>query len=384
LTLSAQTVITLTQPLEASGDIAINQQGEIFIGDFGESYQVPLGTNIYRIFSGGQVNLFFSGVGGAAGMDFDRQGNLYVSNFITSAGIVSRITPGGQIDPFAFFNDLPTGIVVDDSGNVFIANCGANLIQKFDPGGNLLQQINSNYFSCTHGLAFDDSGNLYATNWDNGNIIRIFSDGTSALLATLPGTGNGHISYARGDLYVAARSENQIYRITLSGVAELFAGTGVRGLDDGPALQATFSLPNGLAASRSGDTLFVSDVVPLSGDTLHPNIVRMILLDDPNAIGDIPAPPVDDFTLFQNYPNPFNPSTTIRYRLERPAKIILKIYDGLGREIKTLIDSHQPAGIHKIQWDGTEQQSNPVGGGIYFYRLQAGSLIQARKMLLVR
>jgi sugar lactone lactonase YvrE len=383
--MSGQTVRTLTQPFNASGDLSINNSGEVFAVDFGESYQNPHGMNIYRILSDGSVDLFFGGVLSASGSAFDAQNNLYVSNFISSAGVVSKITPNGQITFFSAGNAFPTGIAVDDSGNVFVASCGGSRIVKFDSNGVDTQYFTSNLFSCALGVTFDDAGNLYATNRDDGNVTRILPDGTVGLFATISGNGNGHITFSNGHLFVAARSIHQIFKIDLSGGVELLAGTGVRGLDDGPALQATFSLPNGIVASPSGDTLYVNDVVPLVGDTLHPNIVRMIILNDnPNGISNAAERIADGFVLHQNYPNPFNPSTNIQYDLRRSTKVVLRIYDNLGQEVRTLVDATQPAGVHQIQWDGTNEEGVEVPSGLYLYYLKAGSSIQARKMILLR
>jgi hypothetical protein len=72
------------------------------------------------------------------------------------------------------------------------------------------------------------------------------------------------------------------------------------------------------------------------------------------------------FSLNQNYPNPFNPSTTIIYQLPTTSYVTIKIFDILGREVETLTDGLQPAGIHNLQWDGKNHAS-----GVYCYRLQA-------------
>ena len=95
---------------------------------------------------------------------------------------------------------------------------------------------------------------------------------------------------------------------------------------------------------------------------------------DPTA-GNIPA----HFQLFQNYPNPFNPTTTIRYQLPQGRKVRLSLFDVLGRELKTLVDRYQPAGDYTVQLDATG-----LAAGVYFYRLQAGSFIQTRKLLLAK
>jgi hypothetical protein len=85
------------------------------------------------------------------------------------------------------------------------------------------------------------------------------------------------------------------------------------------------------------------------------------------------------FSLKQNYPNPFNPVTNIVYTLPSTQKVLLKIYDVLGREIKILVNEEQSAGTHNISFDARNLSS-----GIYFYRLEAGSHIQVHKMLYLK
>jgi photosystem II stability/assembly factor-like uncharacterized protein len=85
------------------------------------------------------------------------------------------------------------------------------------------------------------------------------------------------------------------------------------------------------------------------------------------------------FRLRQNYPNPFNPSTTIGFSLPRSGEVSLKIFNPLGEEVATLTSGHMDAGVHSIEWNATGQPS-----GVYFYRLQAGSCAETRKLVLVR
>jgi hypothetical protein len=80
-----------------------------------------------------------------------------------------------------------------------------------------------------------------------------------------------------------------------------------------------------------------------------------------------------------NYPNPFNPSTTIRYRLSEANKIVLAVYDMLGREVTRLVEGWQEAGSYDVVWDAGNLPS-----GIYFYRLQAGSFSEVRRMVLMK
>jgi len=89
--------------------------------------------------------------------------------------------------------------------------------------------------------------------------------------------------------------------------------------------------------------------------------------------------PPERFTLSQNYPNPFNPGTTIEYTLLKAAHVELKVYDTLGQEVQTLVNSKQEAGTHRAQFG-----SNGLPGGVYFYRLRAGERVEVKKMVVVR
>ena len=90
------------------------------------------------------------------------------------------------------------------------------------------------------------------------------------------------------------------------------------------------------------------------------------------------------FYLFPNYQNPFNPTTTIDYHLSSISNVELKIFDQLGQEIKTLVNSRQPAGIYKVKWDGRDTNGDLMPSGLYYYRMKAGSHSETRKMVLIR
>ncbi|NWF90605.1 MAG: T9SS type A sorting domain-containing protein, partial [Ignavibacteriaceae bacterium] len=90
------------------------------------------------------------------------------------------------------------------------------------------------------------------------------------------------------------------------------------------------------------------------------------------------------FNLFQNYPNPFNPSTRISYSLPQASYVKIKIYDLLGVEVKTLLESEQSAGLYNIQWNGENNFGSKVSSGTYIYRLEAGNFVQSKKMVLLK
>ena len=88
---------------------------------------------------------------------------------------------------------------------------------------------------------------------------------------------------------------------------------------------------------------------------------------------------LNNFYLFQNYPNPFNPSTKIKYQLPQSGIVLLKIIDMLGREIKTLVEEYQNAGVHEISFNASD-----IASGVYFYKVASGNFSLVKKMVLLR
>ena len=90
-----------------------------------------------------------------------------------------------------------------------------------------------------------------------------------------------------------------------------------------------------------------------------------------------------EFTLSQNYPNPFNPSTTIAYSLEKAGMVSLKVYNVLGVEVASLVSAHQEAGNYAVPFDAGKG-SKILSSGVYFYRLESGSLVAMKKLTLTK
>ena len=101
----------------------------------------------------------------------------------------------------------------------------------------------------------------------------------------------------------------------------------------------------------------------------------LVVTADSEIRGSLPG----SFALSQNYPNPFNPTTSIRYQIGATGSVTLKVVDVLGREVATLVNGVQSAGLYTARWDAATSPS-----GVYYYRLAAGNVTQTRKMVLAR
>ena len=91
-----------------------------------------------------------------------------------------------------------------------------------------------------------------------------------------------------------------------------------------------------------------------------------------------------EYGLSQNYPNPFNPTTTIRYDLPEAGPVSIVVYNTFGEEVARLVDGDRPAGFHEAVWDGRNLSGVQVSTGVYFYRIDAGSFREVRKMVLMK
>ena len=277
----AQNVTTLTPtPFSASGDLAVDSDGNIFVADFGTDPSNPNGDEVHKVTPAGEVSVFAFCLSGATGNTFDSQGNLYQSNF--NFDRIDRISPSGQGFPFAGSSQgisRPFGLTFDSQGNLFVANRSTNSIAKITPPGISTIFSQSALLDGPIGLTSDDQDNLYISNSNNGDIIKLTPAGQASLFAatSVPGTGsNGHIIFANERLYVAGSSSHKVFELSLAGNLKVLAGTGIRGVVDGPLLEASFSRPNGIDVSPDGRLLYVNDSA-VAGD-FSPNVVRVIEL----------------------------------------------------------------------------------------------------------
>lgn len=147
----------------------------------------------------------------------------------------------------------------------------------------------------------------------------------------------------------------------------------------------------GTSAAMKGIILCQTQIVVSNGATLTGRALAQTAVTlDANTVSKPLVTNVEnglltpqEFALFQNYPNPFNPSTRIQYTLLKPVQVTLKVYNVLGLEVATLVNSRQEAGSYNVLFN-TNTQSLNLSSGVYFYRLETGAFVSIRKMVLMK
>ncbi|MEO0468489.1 MAG: T9SS type A sorting domain-containing protein [Bacteroidota bacterium] len=374
--LSAQTVETITDPFPASGGISVSPSGTVYVSNFGTAVDNADGFEVWEIQPDGSRSIFANGIFGAAANNFDSQGNLFQSNI--GSNRINKITPTGQSTVFVTQGmSSPIGLVLDSADNLYVCNCGNNTIQRVAPNGTSTLFSSGMLFNCPHGIAIDERGHLFVSNFNDGNVIEVSPDGFASLFAVIPGDRNGHIRYSQGRFFVASHGSNNIYLLTTNGFVSLFAGTGVRGDADGPALSASFSIPNGIGATSSGDTLYVNCSVPttLYPPTINPSVVRRIT--GVNLALRAFDPASAEIAKLTISPNPNDGRFHIAYELTRPQIMKMEVFDMGGGNI------HQQAFGLQEGSQKLDIQLNEVPAGQYLLRL-SGERLSVNRTFIVR
>jgi len=373
-------VTTLTPEIEGSGGLSLDADGNLIIADFGDFLSVPdpdgLPNHILSMAPDLTITQYSTGFVGASGNDFDSNGVLFQSDI--RAGGIYKIVEGIRTFVTSTGISAPVGIAFDSNDNFFVCNCGNNTIRKVTSGGVSTQFASGGIFSCPNGITVDEDDNLYVSNFGNGSIIKITPAGdTSVLVATPGGTtsgpSNGHLDYYEPSrtLFIASHGSNRIFAIRLDDPGTLIdiAGSGVRGNDDGDGASATFSRPNGVAVTTTGDSIYINSAVPLTNvpnGPLNPQLIRLItgvnsilgLEDNIDAAVKVkvyPNPVIDQFTIEANLSSSFD-------------NLNLTLHDLQGRVLQKFEDYSTDGQHLKITLDVSNMQS-----GTYFYVLNDGS-----------
>lgn len=357
----AQVVQTLSNGY-TNGDIELSPQGHIWgVVDFGDSdesgfeqldqqghllqYQTFAGRKFHHIAVGAQ--------------------RVYLSD--PDANTIYVYTHSGHCVDSIVEVDSPGNLFVDADNNLYTLETDLKKLVKFSPEGQKTVLAADNFLNKNYTLTGDAEGNLFTANRFTGQIFRWEkASGQLYPFAQLPtgslcadGSQVSEIVYANGQLYAASIGLSAIYRIDEVGQVTLLAGTpGVSQYLNDVANKARFVKPVGLAASASGDVLYVSD----------DNRIRRITGIAQAGIGEAPVTP--DQALL--YPNPATDRINLRLQNGESGKTAWRLFDQNGRTVEN-------GQVNLVNGEATVLfQSSPCGT----YYMECISPVTGRRIVL--
>jgi photosystem II stability/assembly factor-like uncharacterized protein len=293
-------------------------------------------------------------------------------------GIILRTTDGGknwinqncgvnsQLHAISF-TDTNVGWIVGGDG---YAN-EKGIILKTTDGGN-------SWISQSSNLIVNGLYDVYFTDANNGTAVGSSWDGTSfgIILRTTDG-GTSWVSNSSGtNSYLTGVSFADADKGTVVGSGNIYPHDGIilRTTDGGSKwVNQSIGINNELHGVCFTDAL-TGWAVGEGGAILHTTNGGVTFIKE-KLTNEEPT----EFMLSQNFPNPLNSSTNIRYSVPYSSNVIIKVFNILGAEIETLVNEEKPAGYYELTWNAANLPS-----GLYFYRIQAGSFVETKKMILLK
>jgi len=276
-------------------------------------------------------------------------GQWQIGNSVTADASGNVVVTGRFKDTVDFGGGPLTaaGPTLNATDDIFVA--------KFDPNGNHLwsKRFGDDHNQCGSSVAVDGSGNVIVTGWfdgwvDFGGWAYATTGSWDIFVAKFDPNGDHLESQRFGDwnrqqaLAVAAdESGNVILTGSFEGAVDF--GEGPLTCGPGGFAVKLADIETGISTIRTGDT-------PRVGA----------------------------------YPNPLNAQTTIRYSIPATGMVNLGVYDVNGRLVRVLVNEQEPAGDHAVTWDGRDDTSGFAASGVYFCRLEAGGVMQTKKLVLLK
>lgn len=269
--IEAQDVSTVLPPGSSINDgIAIGPEGAIYVA-------AHEARKVHRLTLDGTHTVLDHSFNGPNGLAVDGDGNVYVANALGNS--ISKVTPAGEISRFAEGINNPGGLAFGPDGRLYVTEKDDDRISIIDRDGVVEHWVEGMGITRPVGLVVDGGGTVYVSSLVDGGIHRISPAGQAELLASIPFTAPlaiGFITLAQGKIYATALNNHLIYEVSLDGQVRIFAGTGVNGGASGPAAEAQFNGPHGIAYNPVDHALYVSD--------FNTKSLRRIALPLPTAI----------------------------------------------------------------------------------------------------
>lgn len=297
-----------------------------------------------------------------------------------------------------------SGIISDDAGGAIITwhdgRSGGNsnsdiYAQRIDAQGNVQWSTNGVALNTSSGMQFNPilasdgavvtwtdlrkgaaDSDVFAQRIDASGTLRWLADGipvsdTTGIqwIPAITTTSSGGVIITWQDGRSGTKTDVYAVRIDTSGT--------VAGPSDGVAIStaAGDKFTPAIASNGAGDAFIAWSDSRNGSDS---DIYAQSLPETVVSVEESSSPPAA-FTLYENYPNPFNPTTGIQYSVGREQYVSLKVYDVLGKEVTILVNEVQTPGLYEVTFD-----AHGLAGGVYFYKLVAGSNVDVKKLLLIK
>jgi len=365
----ARTVDTFLSGTVAFDGMTFDEGGNLYATQYTSP---PQTGNLYKITPDGTVTILRAGLRGAAGVAIDGAGFIFVAEYNSST--VRKISPTGQAEIFASGFNGPIGLDFDSLGNLYVQNFNVSTVQRVNPSGVVELFATVPGYTVGSALAIDDEDNLYLTSYSSNRIYRVTPDGTPSFYLAGGSPGYGFIRWGSGQLYLTGINDHRIYSLTPSAgaVLNVIAGTGVPGTTDGPADQAEFDTPLGLAVlpTPGGDILYVGEPPSVSFRRITPEATssteEVVLHGERSALA---------------FPNPFRQSTTLRFRTPTTGRVQVDLFDVSGKQVRGLSIMTQHPGSQSVVWDGKDEAGRDVESGVYAFRFSSDGSIGSGQVI---
>ncbi len=322
---------------------------------------------------------------------------IYASSGEMNSGEILTIdasTGAGTLLGSSLFDRVKSLSIHPTSGKIYglvARNTDADLIKVNSGGGDSYTLFTLNLPQMAS-IAFDTAGTLYGI-LRNGNLYTIdLAHGTYTLVVDAVGSYSGIVFHPMtNELWasasiIAGPNVDAIFKVDLTtGDTTIVGHTGLGKQTNDIVFDESSNLFGIIGANNE-----LSDFISIDASSGLGTIIGSVGFQDMLglAYAETGVTEVDDdknkvipemYKLSQNYPNPFNPNTTIKYQISEISSVSIKVYDVLGNEIEILVNEEKAAGNYEVELD-----ASTLSSGIYFYRLQAGSFVETKKMVLMK
>lgn len=261
-------VETLVPNFQGNGAVSVDNQGTVYVSEYGvynnETGQGS-GTRLFKISPQGQVLDTLKNLTGPMGTKKDSKGNLYINNDNNNTrGIVVKVTPNGERSNFATVPGWPSSTAIKNDV-LFVTNYNSPTIHTIDTKtGNVSLYLKDDRLTNCVGIDFDSNGNLLVSNFSKAIIYSINKDKEITKLTTIDeainqGWGIGYLTVVDDIIYATGIAVSKIYKISLDGKVEVFAGNGEAKHVDGKLSEASFYYPNGISSNKTQKILYISE-----------------------------------------------------------------------------------------------------------------------------